>query len=921
MTLTAGIRLGPYEILAPLGSGGMGEVYRARDTTLNRDVALKVLPEQFALDADRLARFKREAQVLASLNHPNIAAIYGFEEAHGVQALVLELVEGPTLADVIGTETSRAFAVAVMSESASRGAAASGGGAPRALSIDEALPIARQIAEALEAAHEHAIIHRDLKPANIKVRDDGTVKVLDFGLAKALDPVPSAIDASQSPTITSPAMTRMGVILGTAAYMSPEQTKGRAVDKRSDIWAFGCVLYEMLTGKRAFDGEDMTDVLAAIVRGEPDWTAVPSAVPALIRGLIKGCLEKDRTRRIGDIAVARFLLNEPAAIPADRPVVVPSPVRRGRAMTTAMLGLAVGAVVATLVVWFVMRPAPAPVSRFEVVPPQAEPFATPGGVNVAISPDGSTIVYHAQPGGTEQLVVRRTNELAAKPISGTERATNPFFSPEGLRIGFMSGAQLKTIGLAGGPPAVVCDVTGQVQGASWAADVIVFAQAGSGLFRVPAAGGRPDNFAAPDAKKGESDYRWPEVLPDGKTILYTIYGSGGTRQARIAERRLDGTEATILVEGGNNAHYVPSGHLVYATVPSTVMAVPFDLKRLEVTGAAIPVQEGIVAKGTGVANFAIAGDGTLVYARGGGSVFQTGLGFQWVGRDGKPQGAVATQVEGPRYPRLSPDGRRAAVTLGPSNQGNIWVIDLAGAAQPLELTFKNHNTVPIWRPDGKYLVFNSDRDGQRNLYGIPADGSALEPDRLSTSANFQEPEAWSPDGQWILFQEIAPKTRTDLMLLGIGGDKKSRPWLQTEFDEDEASFSPDGRWVSYVSDQTGRAEVWVRPFPGPGAPVRVSPDGGHEPLWSRNGAELFYQSGRKLMTAELASKEPELRFKMPRVLFEGGFVPYDPNVPRTYDVAPDGRFLMIQEGQRPPSASLVVVQNWLEELKRRVPTN
>jgi serine/threonine-protein kinase len=900
MTLQPGIRLGPYEVLSALGAGGMGEVYRARDTRLGREVAIKVLPEAFAADAERVARFQREAQVLASLNHSNIAAIYGLEDGPAeagphARALVLELVEGPTLADRI---------------------------AQRPLPLDEALPIAKQIAEALEAAHEHGIVHRDLKPANIKLRADGTVKVLDFGLAKLTDPAHApASDLSLSPTITSPAMmTGVGMILGTAAYMAPEQAKGRPADKRSDVWAFGCVLYEMLTGKRAFDGEDMTDVIAAIVRGEPDWTAVPSAVPVSIRGLIKGCLEKDRKRRIADISVARFLLNEPAEIPAESPALVAPPVRRGRTVAAAMLGLGVGAAVATLVVWLVMRPAPGRVSRFEIVPPQAEPFATPGGVNVAISPDGSTIVYHAQPGGTEHLVVRRTNELAAKPISGTERATNPFFSPDGSRIGFVSGAQLKTIGLAGGPPAVVCDVTGQVQGASWAADVIVFAQAGSGLFRVPAAGGRPENVAAPDAKKGESDYRWPEVLPDGKTILYTIYGSGGTRQARIAGRRLDGTDTKILVEGGNNAHYVPSGHLVYATVPSTVMAVPFDLKRLEVTGAAIPVQEGIVAKGDGVANFTIADDGTLVYVRGGGSVFQTGLGFQWIGRDGKPNGAVATQVEGPRYPRLSPDGRRLAVTLGPSNQGNIWVIDLTGAAQPLELTFKNHNVMPIWRPDGKYLVFNSDRNGQRNLYGIPADGSALEPDRLSTSANHQQPEAWSPDGQWILFRETAPKTRFDLMLLGISGDKKPRPWLQTEFDEDEASFSPDGRWVSYVSDQTGRAEVWVRPFPGPGAPVRVSPDGGREPLWSRNGAELFYQSGRKLMTAELASKEPELRFKMPRVLFEGGFVPYEANVGRTYDVAPDGRFLMIQEDQRLPSASLVVVQNWSEELKRLVPT-
>ncbi len=900
MSLAPGARLGPYEILSALGAGGMGEVYRARDTKLGRDVALKVLPTDFALDADRLARFKREAQVLASLNHPNIAAIHGFEDSGETHALVLELVEGETLAERIA-----------------RGA----------IPLDEALPIARQICDALEAAHEHSIIHRDLKPANIKVRPDGTVKVLDFGLAKLAESAGSAQPAagsahlSMSPTITSPAMmTGVGVILGTAAYMAPEQAKGRAADKRSDIWACGCVLFEMLTGKRPFDGDDATDLIAAIVRGEPDWAALRSDVPASIRALIRRCLEKDRKRRIADIAVVQFLLNEQADIAAETPALARSPARRGRMLAASLAGVVLGAAVATLVVRFLTYPEPARVTRFEIVASQAAPFASPAGVNVMISPDGSAIVYAAQPGGTDQLLLRRTNEVEAKPIPGTERATNPFFSPDGSRIGFVSGGQLKTIALGGGPPAVVCEVTGQVQGATWAADAIVFGQAGSGLFRVPAVGGRPESLAAPDVKKGESDYRWPEALPGGHAILYTIYGSGGVRQARIAARRLDGTDAKILVEGGNNAHYVPGGHLVYATVPSSLMAVPFDLGRLEVTGAPVPVQEGVVAKGNGAANFSIAGDGTLVYLRGGGTVFQTGRGFQWVGRDGKPLGPVATQVEGPRYPRLSPDGRRLAVTLGPSNQGNIWVIDVTGATQPLELTFKGHNVVPLWRPDGKYLVFTSDRSGQRNLFGIPADGSVLEPDRLSVSDYEQAPAAWSPDGQWVLFQQITPKTRTDLLLLGTGSEKKPRPWLQTEFDEDEASFSPDGRWVSYVSDQTGRAEVWVRPFPGPGAPIRMSAEGGHEPVWSRNGAELFYQSGRKLITAEVASREPELRFKPLRVLFEGGFVPYDPNVPRTYDVAPDGRFLMIQEDQRPSSASLVVVQNWLEELKRLAPT-
>jgi serine/threonine-protein kinase len=897
MPLGPGTRVGPYEIVSAIGAGGMGEVYRARDTKLGRDVALKVIPDTFALDADRVARFKREAQVLASLNHPHIAAIYGFEDSGETHALVLELVEGETLADRIA-----------------RGP----------IPVDEALPIAKQIAEALEAAHEQGIIHRDLKPANIKVTPDGAVKVLDFGLAKLNDPdasnAPNGPNAlSMSPTITSPAMmTGVGMLLGTAAYMAPEQAKGRPADKRSDIWAFGCVLYEMLTGKRAFDGEDMTDVIAAIVRGEPEWAALPSDLPASIRTIVRQCLEKDRRRRIADIAVVQYLLHEPAQVAAGAPAVGATPARGGRVWLMVAAGIVLGAAAAMFGSRLMTRPAPVHVSRFEIVPPDAAPLASPAGVNVAISRDGSTLVYHAQPGGVQQLLMRRIGELEAKPIPGTELASNPFFSPDGSRIGFVIGNQLKTISLAGGPPSVVCDVPGLVAGASWAGDVIVFAQAGSGLFRVPATGGRAENVAKPDASKGEIDYLWPQILPDGKAVLYTVFGTGGARQARVAVRHLDSADPRILVEGGNGAGYISSGHLLYAVIPDSVMAVPFDITRLEVRGSAVPVLSGVIVKANGAMNVVVADDGTLVYVKGSGTVFQGALGFQWVGRDGKPAGVVATQIEGPRYPHLSPDARSLAVTIGPANQGNIWVIDLTGASQARELTFRAHNVEPTWSPDGTYLVFTSDRDGQRNLFRIAADGSAQEPTRLTTSANAQEPEAWSPDGQWLLYREVSPKTRTDLLLLGPDG--KSRPWLQTEFDEEAASFSPDGRWVSYVSDQTGRAEIWVRPFPGPGAPIRVSADGGREPVWSRNGSELFYQSGRKLMTAEVATHQPALQFKPPRVLFEGGFVPFDANVPKTYDVAPDGRFLMIKEDQRPAPASLVVVQHFDEELKRLVPT-
>ncbi len=899
MSLGPGARLGPYEVVAAIGAGGMGEVYRARDTRLGRDVALKVLPDAFAADPDRLARLHREAQVLAALNHPHIAAIYGFEDSGQTHALVLEFVDGETLADRIA-----------------RGP----------LPLDESLPIARQICDALQAAHEQGIIHRDLKPANIKITPGGDVKVLDFGLAKLAEPAGTGPQATgtmpltMSPTMTSPAMmTCVGVLMGTAGYMAPEQAKGKPADKRSDIWAFGAVFFEMLAGRRAFDGEDATDVVAAIVRGEPDWSALPAEVPRSIRAVIQRCLEKDRKRRIADIAVVQYLLNEPDAPAAGTAINGIRPARRGRSWLIAAACMVLSAAIAAAATWFAMRSAAPRVSRFEIVPAEDQPLSLPAGANIAISPDGSTIVYHAQPGGVQQLVARRVGELGGTPIPGTELANNPFFSADGSRIGFVTGTQLKTLALAGGPPTVVCEVPGQVQGASWVGDLIVFAEAGAGLFRVPASGGRAANFAKPDAAKGETEYSWPEILPGGKAILYTVFTSGGARQARVAVRQLDSGDAKVLVEGGNNPHYMPSGHLVYAVSPSTIMAAPFDAGRLELRGAAVPVLQSVsVVKAQGVANVAVASDGTLVYIRGASSVFQTGLGFQWIGRDGKPLGAVASQIEGPRYPRLSPDGRLLAVTIGPANQGNIWVIDVTGASQSRELTFKAHNTEAVWSPDGKSLAFASDREGQRNLFRIAADGSALAPTRLTTSSILQRPQAWSPDGQSVLYTELGTRTRNDLMLFGAE-DGKSRPWLQTEFDEDEASFSPDGQWVGYVSDQAGRAEVWVRPFPGPGAPIRVSPDGGREPIWSRNGSELFYQSGRKMMTAEVASRQPELRFKQPRMLFEGGFVPYDANVPRTYDVAPDGRFLMIKEGERQAPASLVVVQNWFEELKRLAP--
>ena len=904
----SGSRLGPYEILSPLGAGGMGEVYRARDTKLGRDVALKILPESFTHDPERVARFQREAQVLASLNHPHIGGIYGLEEANGVRALVLELVEGPTLADRI---------------------------AQSPIPLDEALPIARQIAEALEAAHEQGIIHRDLKPANIKVRPDGAVKVLDFGLAKALDPVTGIRDGSpyakqgdpspfwsQSPTMTSPAMTGMGVILGTAAYMSPEQAKGKGVDKRADIWAFGCVLYEMLTGTRAFAGEDVSDTLAFIITKEPDWTALPPNTPGPIRRLLHRCMEKDRKERIPDISVARFEIKEALTTPSLETVTATAvrPSSRWRRAAAVALAVLAGSALTGTAVWLLARPVPPRVTRFDIVPLQTAPFAaTPAGANVAISSNGAQVVYHVRRGSAIELELRRLDRLDSQPIPGTEGATQPVFSPDGSSLAFIKDRKLQKLRLDAKGSVTVCEAISTVEGASWVRDdTIVFAQTGpeGGLFRVPAAGGKPARVAAPDAKSGEQ-YAWPDVLPDGKAVLFTIRPVGASiDRARVAVRSLETGEQKVLIDGGSYPQYVPTGHLLYVQA-GTLMGIRFDSSRLEIIGSPVPVQAGVVTKGTGVANYAVARDGSLVYAAGSAVPYVSR--FVWKGRDGKLIGTAAgDQLEYPRYPRISPNGRRLAATVGPSNEGNIWIYDLTGASQPLKLTFKAHNVQATWTPDGSRVVFGSNRDGQRNLFWVPADASVLEPERLATSDNSQGPWAWSPDGQWLLFAETSPQSGSDIWLLPTTGEKKPRPWLQTSFDEAEPSFSTDGRWVAYVSDQTGRPEVWVRPFPGPGSPTRVSPEGGHDPVWSRDGDELFYQEGTKLVTAVIAAKQPELQFKPPRLLFEGGFTPYEVNSPRTYDVASDGRFLMI-EPTPSASAPLTIVLNWAEELRRLVP--
>jgi hypothetical protein len=882
--LAAGTRFGPYEIISLLGAGGMGEVYRARDTTLHRLVAIKVLPDSFARDPERIARFQREARTLASLNDPNIAAIFGFQDEGGRHALVLELVEGPTLADRIA-----------------RGP----------LPVPEALAIARQIARALDAAHQQGIVHRDLKPANVKVREDGAVKVLDFGLAKAFDPG-SGPDVSATPTITSPAvLTGAGVIVGSAAYMAPEQAKGAAADKRADIWAFGCVLYEMLSGRRAFEGAGVTETLAAVLRGEPDWTALPPEVPTATRTLLTRCLEKDRGERVQDISTARFILAEQASLSS--PGAGRAPARPARARRSILAWVAAAAVAgagtgAAAVVLF--RPAAAldrvTTSRFEVVSSRKDPFTTAtGSVNVAISPDGTRIIYTAVRDGKWELVQRRLDRLESTPVGGTEGGFAPFFSPDGHEVGFISVGEMKRVPVDGGPTVTIWRGNATLDRAVWTdTGTIVYGQ-DFGLFRIAAAGGTPIAIAMPDPAGDVAGFSHPTVLPGGRVILYSAVLRNG--RSRVEARQIDGGAATIVVEDGFGPQYLAPGRLIYAQ-GDRLMAIAFDPGTLKTAGSPVPIEEGVFTRpDAGASNLAIAENGTAVFVAGhNAGAFNRPA---WVDRTGAHLSRVAEQpLQEPRNLRLSPDGRRAVVTTGAGGRGDIWVYDIGRAAQPIKLTFRDHNTFPIWSKDGTQVVYMSVVGNTYRVMSIAADGSATEPRVLASGQTPEVPLDWCPDGSILLYRGPG------LVILRPGQQSPSA-WMELPFAQFGARFSPDGRWVAITSLQSGAADIWIRPFPGPGAPIRVSSDGGFDPVWSRDGSELFFTNGQKMMAASVRPSGQILVVDPPRMLFQGGFV-FDPSdlLFRMYDIAPDGHFLMIEPAES-LNASIVVAQHWDEALK------
>ena len=948
-TLTPGSRLGPYEIISTLGEGGMGEVYRATDTNLKRQVAIKVLPAAMAADADRIARFQREAEVLAALNHPNIAHIHGVEKADGIFALVMELVEGPTLADMLASGSRlQAPGMPPRRDSGS-------GPEPKAqrpmpdalvhgLSLADALPIAKQIAEALEAAHEHGIIHRDLKPANIKVRDDSMVKVLDFGLAKAMDPaVGSSASVSMSPTITTPAMTQAGMILGTAAYMSPEQARGRSVDKRTDIWAFGCVLFEMLTGQRAFPGEDVTDTLAAVVRAEPDWTRLPASLSPALRTYLQRCLEKDPRQRIHDIADVRLAL-EGAFETAIPPAAQSSASSRRVSARPVALALVVGAVVSALSMWFWTRPVPPPpagVERF-VIPTPAEAPPTVANINspaLAMSADGSRVVYRTVMGEATTtasvLYLRDRGQLEPTLVRGSEGAIAAFFSPDGEWLGFgtLGDNMLKRVPALGGAPQTICALDGPLRGASWGRDdTIVFAtQTSKGLRRVAATGGEPEELTKVDTASGETGHYWPEVLPGGQGVLFTAW-NGRPDRSRIAVVSLADGHVSTLVTGGTYSRFAPTGHLFFA-IGGTLHAVRFDAARLSLAGTPTQVVAGVSMTVSGAANYAVSSTGSLAYIPGPDASTSTRpmrLAFS-------DRAGAADLVKAPpgpyELPRLSPDGHHIAFGTNDGQDATIWVYDLSGASAARRLTFggQGHNRFPVWSADSQRVTFQSDREKDVGIFWQRADGTGPA-ERLATTeaGTAYTPEAWSPDGMQLLYNATGRDGMTTLWTWSLKERKAARfDAVVNTGTVPGAVFSPDGKWVAYTSEgRSGRDAVYVQPVPPTGAKYQISNDteNGHHPVWSPDGKELFFSFG-PLLQLRVVRVVTRPAFSVGEATtFSLGFNMTAPNFERPYDISRDGkRFLgLIDATQTDPSGKpeppqIRMVLNWSEELKRLVP--
>ena len=902
MSIPSGTRVGVYEVLDLLGEGGMGEVYRARDTTLKRDVALKVISDAFAKDEERMARFVREAQMLAALNHVNIAAIYGVEQSDARRALVLELVDGETLEQVI-----------------SRGP----------MSTAEALKTALQIAAALEEAHERNIIHRDLKPANVKVNSQGIVKVLDFGLARALEDPQASANPSDSPTMTIGG-TRMGMILGTAGYMAPEQARGKPVDRRADIWAFGVVLFEILSGQQAFGGETISDSIAKVLEREPDWSQLPAATPAALRKLLQRCLTKNVRDRLQAIGDARTTMQEVLVDPAPTVEATAIPASRWKALlpwAAAPVFLAAG--------WLLKPTPPAPqrqAAHFEVPLPAGQLLVHRFRHAAEISPDGTRIVFVGQAeSGPSLLYLKFVNQWEATPIPGTEGAKNPAFSPDGQSVAYVlnphARAEIKKVSLAGGVPVSLASAN-VVMGLTWGRDGnIVFAESSKGLSVIRDGGGEPKPFTELDAAAHEVSHRLPHFLPDGSAVLFTVLRYKGTTpnwsQAQIWVKSVKPGERKLLLENGVDARYAGHGQLVFARM-GKLFEVAFDPVSLSVTGAPVTALDGVVHSlveaestlTTGAAQFSVSDDGSLVYAPGAVEP-RAPSELVWVTRTG-----TVTPVEikplAQLTARISPDGTRLLLNEYSIN-ADLWTYDLVRGGQ-IKHTSEGQNAFGIWSPDGSRIAFRSDRSGPGGIYVKSANSPEV---TMLTSGALDTPSSWKAENQEIAFVRAdLASSQNDIYVLSVDQPKSERPVVATRFDEIDPQFSPNGLWLAYCSNESGRREVYVRPYSGAGDPVLISTEGGCEPAWSHDGTEVFYRFGQDMMSVRVTEAGARLTPARPVRLFTGGYATATNS--RGYDVAKDGRFLMrrvIAEGlaernRRLHPPTLRMILNWTRGLEQ-----
>jgi serine/threonine-protein kinase len=876
MLLSVGDKLGPYEIVAPIGAGGMGEVYRARDSRIGRDVALKVSAEQFT------ERSEREARAVAALNHPNVCTLHDV----GPNYLVMELVEGE---------------------------------APKGpLPLQTALNYARQIADALEAAHEKGIVHRDLKPANIKIKSDGTVKVLDFGLAKIASPESGQMvpqNLTHSPTMAIGA-TEPGMILGTAAYMAPEQARGKPVDKRADIWAFGVVLYEMLTGRRAFEGADVSSILAAVIQSEPRWDGVPASV----RRLLESCLQKDPRKRLRDIGdVWKLLDDKPAA--------------QSRSWTGPVGWIAAGllSVVAAMALWAPWRsvspPTAQPTVRLDVdLGPDVSlaPLVAPTFSSIVISPDGTRLVYVGSvSGGRPRLLTRRLDQPQATELAGTEGATNPFFSPDGQWVAFWNGKGVAKISVEGGPVVPLAE-TPIMAGGTWGDEGDLVIGSGrtfsAGLLRVPSAGGAPTPILEP--ANGELFHISPQILPGGKSVLFSVVRSPTSQeQSMIDVVTLADRRRKTVARGGSFARYLSSGHLIY-TNKATMFAVPFDLERLETRGTAVPVLDDVaydpIASG---AQFDVSRTGTLVYRRSSSSASSTAT-VQWLDRTGKQQPLLAKPAAYVGTPRVSPDGSRIAIAIREGATLGIWSYDLRRDAMTQMAFGADAYGSPLWSRDGRYVIVGSFGSG---MFWTRADGAG-QPQAFMSSNRAQFPISFTTDGKRLAYMQVngLPQLWTVPIENDAGGLKSGEPerLLTTKFTDTDAAFSPDGRWIAYASDESGRFEVYVRALSASSSAGEgkwpISNSGGGFAAWSPNGRELLYRSGNRIMTVGYTVSGDSFVAEKPRVWAE------NVRALAGFDLAPDGNrvavFVPVVTREAPKQEhSVVFVLNFFDELRRRAP--